>query len=508
MHSLYRPWFLLTLVAAPLAAQDAEGPDQAAGRADSAESRELRLDLAQALELALSNNLGLRLAELDSEVAGYDHLGSWGAFEWNFNAQARYSDAESQGSFGFQGGVLSANSESRSLVLDLSKPLTSGGNVSINFDTDRNARSFGSSTPEVLTTDSLVVSFTQPLRRRAWNEYATSTQREAELSWRRLVETQRQRRQEVNYSVRTAYWDLVAAVELRNVAISAQELAEELLTKRRRELRAGVGTEVEVLESRAEVATRVESLLQAANAVGERMDGLKRLLYGVADPSLWDLELVPTTPLPQSATQISPTWTEALLTAIELRSELRQLRVAVDIARLTHQRSLSERLAGVDLAMTASSGAANEVAGDALNDTLDWEFPSFTLQLTYDMPIGNKRADYAERSAQARVRRALLDYDTQELDIVADVRKAVRDAEFRAEAVRAASETLVLSERQHEAEQARNAQGLSTNFQVLEVLQRYVEALSSERQSRAEWAKAGVELERAQGLLGETGGSL
>ncbi|MFT7676098.1 MAG: outer membrane protein [Planctomycetota bacterium] len=508
MQSFCRSWILLALFTPALSAQDGSTPEPVPVADDSAESRELRLDLAQALELALANNLGLRLAELDSEVASYDHLGSWGDFEWNFNAQGTFTDSEREVSSSFISGGSTIESENRRMALDLSKPLTTGGNLSINFDTDRQSTNSLIANSEVLTSDSLVVTYTQPLRRRAWNEYATSTQREAELGWRRLVETQRQNRQQLNYSVRTAYWDLVAAVELQQVAVSAQSLAEELLTKRRRELAAGVGTEVEVLESRAEVATRVEALLQATNMVGERMDGLKRLLYGAGDASLWDVDLVPTTPLPQSATQIIPTWTEALMTAVELRSELRQLRVAVDIARLTHQRSLSDRLAGVDLAMTASSGAVNEEAGDALNDTLEWNFPTFTVQLTYDMPIGNKRADYAERSAQARVRRSLLEYDTQELDIVADVRKAVRDVDFRTEAVRAATESLVLSERQLEAEQARNEQGLSTNYQVLEVQQRYVEALSGEREARAEWAKAGVELERAQGLLGETGGNL
>lgn len=508
MQSFCRSWILLALIAPSLSAQDAANPDPPAPDGNSAEVHELRLDLAHALELALTNNLGLRLAELDSEVASYDHLGSWGDFEWNFNMQGSYSDSEREVSSSFISGGATIQSENRGVALDLSKPLTTGGNVSINFDTDRQATNSIIANSEILTSDSLVVTYTQPLRRRAWNEYATSTQREAELSWRQLVENQRQKRQELNHSVRTAYWDLVAAVELYQVDVSAKELSEELLTKRRRELVAGVGTEVDVLESRAEVALRVEALLQAANTIGERMDGLKRLLYGVADASLWDVNLVLTTPLPQTATLAIPSWTEALMTAVELRSELRQLRVAVDIARLSHQRSLSERLAGVDLAMTASSGAVNERGGDALSDTLQWDFPTFTMQLTYDMPIGNKRADYAERSAQAQVRRSLLDYDNEELNIVADVRKAVRDLEYRTEAVRAATESLVLSERQLEAETARNEQGLSTNYQVLEVQQSYVEALSGERESRAEWAKARVELERAQGLLGETGGTL
>lgn len=481
-------------------AQDVSPPGSA-----PADGAPLQLDLQQALELAMQNNLTLRLAEVDSEVASYDHLGSWGEFEWRFNATASYTDAEREVNSVFLSGGAAIETQDENLVLDLSKPLTTGGNLGINFNTNRQTSNSSIVNAERLTSDALAITFTQPLRRQAWEGYATSVQRERELAWRRQVEFQRQARQDLVFSVSTAYWNLVAAIQEYQVTLSARDLAEELLIRRRRELDAGVGTEVEVLESEADVATREEAVLQSQNAAGERADELKTFLFGSSDQSLWGLRLELTTPLPESTDFTPPTWTEALLTALELRSELRQLRLAADIARQAHTRTLSERLAGVDLSLTASSGAVDENFSQALSDTIEWDFPTWTVALTYDMPIGNRVADYAERAARAGIRRALLEYDNQEVVIVADVRKAVRDVLFRAEAVRAAVKTLTLSTRQLEAEKARNEQGLSTNYQVLEVQQRYVEALSGERRARAEYAKALVELEQSQGLLGESG---
>lgn len=509
MIRLLCAWSLLFSLATPSFGQESPDlVDAQLGGADRAEPPILELDLAQALELAMRNNLGLRLAEVDSEVASYDQLGSWGEFEWNFNVQGIYSDSEREVTSSFLSGGATITSQNENLIVDLSKPLTSGGSFGINFNTDRQTTNAAIADAEQLYSDLLAVTLTQPLRRRAWKEYATSIQRERELGWRQQVEIQRQTRQDLVFQVSTAYWDLVAAVEQLKVSISGKALAEELLRRRQRELDAGVGTEVEVLESRADVATRVEAVLQAQNMASERGDELKRILYGNTDESLWSLELVPSTPLPSDPDAQPPTWTDALLTAIELRSELRQLRLAADMARLAHQRTLSERLAGIDLSVTASSGAVDENGSSALSDTANWEFPTWTVGLTYDMPIGNRLADYAERSARSGVRRALLQYDSAEVDVVANVRKAVRDVLFRAQAVRAAQTSLTLSTRQLEAERARNEQGLSTNYQVLEVQQLYVEALSGERSARAEYAKALVALEQSQGLLGEAGNQL
>ncbi|MBL4770151.1 MAG: TolC family protein, partial [Planctomycetes bacterium] len=107
----------------------------------------------------------------------------------------------------------------------------------------------------------------------------------------------------------------------------------------------------------------------------------------------------------------------------------------------------------------------------------------------------------ADRRADSVLRGAWVKFERAERDVIADVRSAVRDVTFRSEALVAAEKSLGLARRQLEQEEARNKEGLSTNYQVLEVQQRFVESLSNQRQGRAEWAKAWVNLQRAQGLI-------
>ena len=75
---------------------------------------------------------------------------------------------------------------------------------------------------------------------------------------------------------------------------------------------------------------------------------------------------------------------------------------------------------------------------------------------------------------------------------------------YQAEAVRAADRSLEATRRQLEAEQARNREGISTTFEVLQLQDQFVQAMNSERSARVAYMKARVSLKAAVGTLGET----
>jgi outer membrane protein TolC len=90
---------------------------------------------------------------------------------------------------------------------------------------------------------------------------------------------------------------------------------------------------------------------------------------------------------------------------------------------------------------------------------------------------------------------------------VSDVRFAVRQVNFQAAAVRAATKSLELARRQLKAGQDRRTIGSSTNFEVLQLQQDLAQAMSNERATRVDFGKALVALDAAQGLLGEMSGT-
>lgn len=491
---------LLVLALVPAAAPGSLAQDAA----PDLDATSLELTVDDALALALGNNLEVELSEVDTDVARFDELGSWGAFDWIFDARLGATDSTQEGASFLSGGA-ETTTTTYTLDLDLSKPLTTGGRFAFHFDTlDRETDNAFFNEPRQRE-GTFSLSYVQPLRRGAWNEYATSRQREAEIAFRRQLEVARATRQRVALEVTLAYWDLVSAIEQRGVAESAIDLGKNRLQQNERELAAGVGTEVEVLQAEAELATREEALIQARNEVRQREDDLKKMLFAGEDQDVWEIDIRPVTPLPATVDDRVPAWTSALAVALERRSELRQRVLDVDAARVRAARAASERLSLVDVELTASSGAVDNRRTDAIVKAAEYRFPTYSAALVYNMPIGNRTADYAERAARALIRAALLEVDRAELDITAEVRAAVRNVGYAAEQVRATSTSLALARRQLEAEEARFDNDLSTTFQVLEFQQDLVDAMANERTARVAFAKALIQLESAQGLLTENG---
>ncbi|MEM8711087.1 MAG: TolC family protein [Planctomycetota bacterium] len=470
---------------------------------DLSEGAPRRLSLEDALALALSNNLGLQRSIIESEAARYDALSSWGSFDWVLDLQGSYADSESEGNTSLFGGDVVEQQDTR-VDFDLTRPLTSGGTFTFHFDTQFNETNNQFFNAPELYQDGLRVAFNQPLLRGRGSEYATSNQRQAEITEQRRKEERRDARQLLLHDVEVAYWELVAALTQLEVAQSALELGRSQVTREEARIRAGDGTEVDVLQARTEVATRTEALLQAENDVAQRGDDLKRLVYADQDASLWARPVEPTSSLPSAddAPRL-PHWEDAFQVALGRRPELRNARLDVDTSRISLTQAQSERLYGLDLELSVASGAVDENFAQALGDTFDLQFPRYQAVVSYKMPLQNRTASNAERAARERLRGAQVALEEAEITALGDVRRAIREVRFRAQAVAAANQSAVLARAQLEAEQKRLDADLSTTFQVLEFQQTLIEALMSENRAGVEYAKSMIGLARAQGTVGE-----
>ncbi len=482
----------------------------AAGQAPATAGSEMRLSLDLARSLALENNLTLRIQALGSDLARQNMLGSWGAFDWIFTGTGAYLDSRSLdmsqiGEFFSAPDIIENRNES--LGFDFLRPLSTGGSFDVQFNrgiSSTNGVTVDLDLQDRLISDGLTLTYNQPLMRGAWAEYATASQREAEIVLGRQGELERGARQDLLLQVSNAYWDLVAARRQLEVAQSSLGLGLDQVERNQRRLDVGLGTRVEVLQAEAEVAVRREQRLLAEVTVEQAGDMLKQLLFPGTDPELWESIPVPTTPLPQELdTGGQPDWRSALLAAIEQRPDLRQARADIDAAQVQLARARSERLAGLDLSLSANARGDANSAGDSIEQITDLDQPTYTAALTYSMPIGNRVTKHAERAASIALRQARLTYDATEAQVAGLVRQAVRDVQYQAEAVRAALQSRELARQQLAAERARYEEGLSTNYQVLEFQQALAQTQSSERAARVAFAKALVNMEYVQGYLGE-----
>ncbi|MHC4895058.1 MAG: TolC family protein, partial [Planctomycetota bacterium] len=476
--------------------------------------RVLRLTLADAVDLAVQNNLDLVLAQLEEDGLRLDYLSTWGSFDPLLESGLNYVDAETPQAFsGLAGDVPVVNQKFTSLSSSLSQLLTTGGRVTLSgqystTETNNAFAEFGE-----FSESSLTLGFAQPLLRNAWRGATLAPQRTAEIAWRRQVQTKREQLEQLLQDVQNAYWDLVAALELQKVRELTLAQSKRQLEINRETLRVGTGTEVDLLQAETSVATNEQDLLEARNTALDRMDDLRRLLFrrdGSSDVAwqeyleLWRIPIEPGTALHGEVPEADGLdWVAALAVALEHRPLLAQARYDIDSAEVALKQASSARLPQLDVNFEARSNGFNPESEEAIEDTVGFEFPTYTAGLSFSMPLLNREAANRERRARVDLVKAKLQYEAQENQIIADVRAAVRSVRYQSEAVRAARASRELAERQLEAEDQAFREGSSTTFQVLEFQRQLAEALQSEKLAQCEYQKAEVALRRAQGRLSD-----
>lgn len=489
---------LAILIPTLLSAQQA--PVQAESAPAAAKSNELALTLEQAFDLALSQNADAAIAALETEASLFTHRASFGAFDWTFNANGRYTDTDGEQQFIYGG----EDSTVGSYGLSFARPLTTGGNFRAAFDSVRTETNSTFSAINPATRDVVSLTYTQPLLRGAWNTFATQAQRQSELNWRTQLERERSTRQKLLLDVGNAYWELVAAVDDLEVKRGGVDLARKQVEQEQKRLDAGVGTRLDVLQAETQVATREQDRITADVRVRTATDSFKRLIFTGSNAELWNTTITPRTELPVDADKsLAPAWESALAIAIEMRSDLRQQRWQIDLAQLDHQLKENQKLSQLDLEVGASGEAFDGSASAAMQDSLSYDNPTYSLSLNYSIPLGNTNARNQLKSSWATLRAQRLRYDSLETGAVREVREAVRQILYQADAVAAARKSIELAREQLKAEEARRAVDITTTFQVLKFQQDLLAAISSERSARAAFAKARLALEQAQGTLGD-----
>lgn len=327
-------------------------------------------------------------------------------------------------------------------------------------------------------------------------------------------------------SVRSAYWELVFAIDALVVAQGSLDLADRLVSDNRARVEVGTMAPLDVVQAEAEVATRRQAVAQAEATWRTSELALKRLIVNGTDDPLWRAAITPTD-RPTFAPEALDV-EGAVKKALTERSDLEAARRTVDANDVTMGFLSNQRLPALDL--TASYGAVGlggtELIrrGSGVDSVVDRQIPggysnawraltgrdfanwNFALNLSY--PIGGNAAD--AQFARARVQRnqAAAQMRALELQVATDVTNAALQVENslkRYEAARAAGS---LAQTRLEAEQSRFDVGLSTNFFVVQAQRDLSTAQNSELRALLDYRRALVDFSRVQEAPANRGASI
>jgi HAE1 family hydrophobic/amphiphilic exporter-1 len=352
--------------------------------------------------------------------------------------------------------------------------------------------------------------------------------------------------------VSNAYYDLVAA--WRNVAIQEEGLrnAQAQAASNARLAARGAVAPTDIVEANTQVNVFQDNVFSALQNVQRLQTQIKSLiLANPADP-VWFANLVPTTAIAQIPQE--PSLDALINSAIANRPEIAQLRsqranansnlafardnlrpqidlglgytsngfagqpvdpatnpifgilgAQINAINALIARSNAQNAGSPPIPPIAGSGfgslPANQTGklGQSFQNLIDNKFPTYSAQVTFQVPLGNRtaKADYAIAQEQAR------QVAVQEIAVLQRIRsesvnaiQGLREAQYRVVAARSAREA---AQRVLLGEQRRFRAGTSTTFLVLQRQLDVANQEARELQAQTDLDKAIVELNRVSG---------
>lgn len=471
----------------------------AAARAADAAGEVLPLRLEDVVRLVEQHAPAVRQAHLSALASGGGVQEAKGIFDPVFFSDLTYTYAERPTTGGFFVPALherrwEADQGLRALML-------TGATVEVRlterYSEDNLPPSFFGLNPQ--SDASLNFAVTQPLLKGGWMLNATQPVRTAELAYDSSIAGVRQSAREAVQAAVDAYWNLAFALADLEVKEFSLKLAEELRAVTEAKFRVGTAAEVDVVQTLADIAVRTDERIRARQAVQLAEDTLRRLIFKLEELEEWRFALQPSS-APPDAVPTELRWEDAVEAARRFRPDLRQARVDLERARLDWEVARRNLMPRLDLAATGTSLGTRRQVPDTMDPVFSFLSAGYSLGLALEIPLGNREFRGAERRTRADYFLALQVLRDREHAVAAEVRDAVRNVNFLAERVKTTIQAREVAERQLEAEQRRLREGASTNFQVLQFQVDLVQALTAEKSSRIEYAKAVTRLNLARGL--------
>lgn len=480
----------------------------------SSQGEEIQLDLASAYELALSRNLNLQVGRYSIASADSNIFANTGIFDPNFTASINGDFTRTPSATALEGALVSENRNTR-FGVGINQLLPTG--TYLNLETRGLRRGTNSEfyflNPSYNT--DLALTLTQPLL----DGFGTLFNRAgiviAELQRDRVATGFESTVVATLRDVENAYWDLVAARRAIDVSEQSLTLAQQLLSETQERVKVGTSAPIDTVQSEATVATRVQDLIAARNLAANAEDSLKAVL-GFNDPSEWMVTIVTTEEYGYAP--VEPDLLKAIETAHRSRPEIREKSLEID--QLDYNVRVARNVTLPDLNLEATYGfggvdgdatiedptTGEEIKvdgsfGSAYDQLAGWDYPTWSVGLRLTVPIGNNEAK--ARLAQRRYEAQQGDVQLAALkqEITRQVRFAVRALYDGAAAVDAAEASMVLAQRNVEAEQTKFDNGLSTNFQLSQIQEDLANAQLRLIRAHLDYRKAMVGYREATGTL-------
>lgn len=430
----------------------------------------------------------------------------------------------------FLPNLLSLNANTTVGSLGIQKGFTSGGTVSLTWNTTYQDVNNPLYLYNPATYSNINLTFTQPLLQgfglavnQRYIRIAKNNRNVSHDVFKQQVIT-------TVYAVIRLYWDLVSLTEDVRVRGEAVSSADRLLSDTRQSLSEGTAASIDVSRSEAEVSRRQRDLDVAQTLVRLQNQILKDYITRTAlDPAVAAIEIVPVDRPQFIEDEKLPILGELVATGLRSRPDLAQARLQLENSQITLKGSRNAVLPQLNIVASAQNnalvgdpnspvlglpGSASPVANpfflgsysDAMRQIVHRNFPDYGAGLSLNIPLANRsaRADVARDQLQLRQQQVRLRQLEKQAQL--EITNAFIAVQQSRETYRAARQERLFEEESVRAETERLTVGASISYLVIQYQRDLTAARSAEVSALSSYVEAKAALQRATDtILDENG---
>jgi outer membrane protein TolC len=448
---------------------------------------ELQLTVQDAISIVLSNNLGLKLERITPEIKKENVAGAESGFDPVISASGTHQRKATDGD------PDDIESVENSIEAGIGKTYPYGTHIALNValkdDSNISDRPNGNDGMFAMTE----LEVTQPLMKGKGNDInkkdiiiAENELKKAELSFEQTVidtiaETKR------------LYWQLYSATEQLKVQKESLMLAKQFLAEVEEKVKIGSAAMLEILEAKAEVASREESLIRAEYNLMNSQDNLLSYIYGnLNEPR--PVKCIEEPRFEETAIQKD----ELFQTALRLRSDYQSAGYDIASAELDSNYYKNQKKAQLDV---VGSLGYNKALSDEENQPLSYQdYYTGEIALRLQFPWGFRRDEANYRTSVYSLRQSKIQRENIESQIRLELRTAVRSVTSAHKQYQSAALAAQLAEEKLAAEQEKYKSGLSTSYNVLLFQRDWINAMVNRVDAIINYQLAIIYLNKTSGI--------
>jgi outer membrane protein TolC len=419
----------------------------------------------QLVQIALTNNLDIRISKLQPQVDQFTLNGLYGAYQPNLTMNASRYYARQPGGFFTEAGldipVPATTTRIDNYAPGLSGALPSG--LTYSLSGPLSIQNVSGNPKEYEAQPGITLD--QPLLKNMWvnnNGYqitvAKNTLRSDQWSFSLQVMT-------TVFNVKTAYFKLIYARENVKVQQEAVALKDETVKEDKAKVQLGAMRELDERQAESEAASARSDEQTAQIALAQQENVVKALLA----QHLGDLNkftIVPTETL--VAVPEHPTQQECWRVGVEERPEMIQAKLKIEKQHVTIKYDFNQLFPEVDLQGSYGRSATDPTFDTALGAIKTANSPNYSYGIVLTIPLGNSGARGTYHADRAALQSLLLQAKKQEWTIVTAIDNDIKSIEADLLKVDFTRQARIYAEEALKAGQEELRAGKRINFEVLQ----------------------------------------